>query len=151
LRHKILNKVIDVFTYCACEKSKGHYCAQVFFGMRTEYEFPDIYLDLIRQHGIPSILQRDNAKSKISHCVVSDKCIAIYLFRTEPHRPWQNPPELIGVKVLKSHSQVLSDITDVPYSMWILAQDYLEHAHSLSATGFIGGTKHFPHPDVLLV
>ena len=67
LRHKRLNEVIATDTYFASEKSiEGYYCAQVFFGMtskmlhvagmKTESEFPDVYLDFIRQHGIPFAL-----------------------------------------------------------------------------------------------
>jgi hypothetical protein len=33
---------------------------------KTEFEFADVYLDLIRKCGIPSALQRDNAKSEIT-------------------------------------------------------------------------------------
>jgi hypothetical protein len=32
-----------------------------------------------------------------------------------------------------SHAQVLLDRTDAPDSLWFLAQDYLAHAHNLSA------------------
>jgi hypothetical protein len=32
--------------------------------MKTESESPDLYLDFIRQHGIPSALRRENAKSE---------------------------------------------------------------------------------------
>jgi hypothetical protein len=54
--------------------------------MKTESEFPDAYLDFIRQYGIPSALRRDNAKSEISqrvrqihrNLVISDQWI-------EPH------------------------------------------------------------------
>ena len=81
LRHKRLNEVIATDIYFASEKSiEGYYCAQVFFGMtskmlhvagmKTESEFPDVYLDFIRQHGIPSALQRDNAKSEMSQRVL---------------------------------------------------------------------------------
>jgi hypothetical protein len=66
LRHKRLNEVIATDTYFASERSiEGYYCAQVFFamtskslfvtGMKTESEFPDVYLDFIRQNGIPSV------------------------------------------------------------------------------------------------
>jgi hypothetical protein len=80
LRHKRLNEVIATDTYFSSTKSlEGFYCAQVFFGMtskmlyvagmKTESEFPDVYLDFIRQHGIPSALRRDNAKSEMSQRV----------------------------------------------------------------------------------
>jgi hypothetical protein len=116
LRHKSLNEVIATDTYFASERSlEGYYCAQVFFGMtskslyvpgmKTESEFPDVYLDFIRQNDIPSALRRDNAKSEMSQrvrhihydLVISDQ-------RTEPHSPWQNPAEHNGVKYLKSHA-----------------------------------------------
>jgi hypothetical protein len=67
LRHKRQNDVIATDTYFASERSiEGYHCAQVFFGMtskslfvtgmKTESEFPDVYLDFIRQNGIPSAL-----------------------------------------------------------------------------------------------
>jgi hypothetical protein len=72
-----------------------------------ESEFPDVYLDFIRQHGIPSTLQRNNSKLEISQrdqqiqrdLVISDQW-------TELHSPWQNPLELSGIKYLNSHAQV---------------------------------------------
>jgi hypothetical protein len=33
--------------------------------MKTESEFPDVYLDFIRQHYMQSVLRRDNAKSEM--------------------------------------------------------------------------------------
>jgi hypothetical protein len=38
-------------------------------GMNTESEFAVSYLDFIRKYGIPSALQRDNAKSEMSQRV----------------------------------------------------------------------------------
>ena len=87
----------------------------VVTGMKTESEFPDVYLDFIRQHGIPSALRRDKEKSEMSQRVRQihrDLVIADQL--TEPHSPWQNPAELYGVKYLKSHAQVLLDRTGAP-------------------------------------
>jgi hypothetical protein len=113
---------ILIFLLSSTKSIEGFYCAQVFFGMtsktlyvagmKTESEFPDVYLDFImlRQHGIPSALRRDNAKSEMSQrvrvrqihrdLVISDQW-------TEPHSPWQNSEELNGiyVKYLKSHAQ----------------------------------------------
>jgi hypothetical protein len=62
LRHKRLNEVIATDTYFSSTKSiEGFHCTQVFFGMiskmlyvaamKTESEFPGVYLDFIRQHG----------------------------------------------------------------------------------------------------
>jgi hypothetical protein len=102
--------------------------------MKTESEFPDVYLDFIRQYGIPSALRRDNAKSETSQCVKqihSDLVIAHQW--TEPHSQWQIPAELNGVKYLKSHAKVLLDRTGAPNSAWFLAQDYLAHVYNVSA------------------
>jgi hypothetical protein len=38
-------------------------------GMKTESEFSDVYLDFIRQNGIPFALRRDNTKSEMSQRV----------------------------------------------------------------------------------
>jgi hypothetical protein len=35
----------------------------------TESEFPDVYLDFIRQHGLPYALPRDNTESETSKSV----------------------------------------------------------------------------------
>jgi len=176
LRHKRLNEVIATDTYFASERSlEGYYCAQVFFGMtskslfvagmKTESEFPDVYLDFIRQNGIPSALRRDNAKSEMSQRVRQiHRDLVIADQWTEPHSPWQNPAELNGVKYLKSHAQVLLDRTGAPDSMWFLAQDYLAHVHNLSANRQInwkipqqvsrdprGDTRYLEYCYVLLV
>jgi hypothetical protein len=104
-------------------------------GMKTESEFPDVYLDFIRQHGIPSALRRDNAKNETSQRVCQiHRDLVIADQWTEPHNPWQNPAELNGVKYLKSHAQVLLHRTGAPDTMWFLAQDYLGHIHNLPTT-----------------
>jgi hypothetical protein len=74
LRQKRLNEVIATCTYFDDDRSiEGYYYTQVFFGMISksiyaakinESEFPDVYFDFIRQNGIPSTLQRDNANLK---------------------------------------------------------------------------------------
>jgi hypothetical protein len=80
LKHKRWNEVIATDTYFTSGKSiKGYYYAQVFFGMtsntlfvagmKAESKFPDVKLDFIRQSGIPSALQRDNAKPEMSQRV----------------------------------------------------------------------------------
>jgi hypothetical protein len=80
LQHKRPTEVIATDTYFSSEKSiEEYYCEHVLFGMnskilndaemKTESLFPDIYLDFIRQHGISSALQRDNAKLEMSQRV----------------------------------------------------------------------------------
>jgi hypothetical protein len=145
LRHKRLNEVIATDTYFSNEKSiEGYHCTQVFFGMttkmmyvagmKTESEFADVYLDFIREYGIPSALRRDNAKSEMNQCVKDiHRDLIIANQWTEPHSPWQNPAELNGVKYLKSHAQVFLDRKGALDNLWFLAQDYLSHVHNLSA------------------
>jgi hypothetical protein len=99
LRHKWLNEVIATDTYFANEKSiEGYHCTQVFFGMtskmlyvagmKTESEFADVYLDFIREYGIPSALRRDNAKSEMSQRVKDiHRDLIIADQWTEPHSP----------------------------------------------------------------
>jgi hypothetical protein len=72
-RNKRSNKIIATASYFANENAvEGYYCPQIFYGMtsrillfagmRTESEFPQIYLYFIRQYGILSALQIDNTK-----------------------------------------------------------------------------------------
>jgi hypothetical protein len=130
--------------------------------MKTESEFADVYFDFIRKYGIPSALQRDNAKSEMSQCVKDIYRDLIIAYQsTEPHISWQNPAKLNGVKYLKSHAQVLLDRTGAPDNPWFLAQDYLTHVHNLSANRRLnwkipeqvsrGDTRHIPYADVLSV
>jgi hypothetical protein len=100
LIHKRLNEVIATDTYFSNEKSIGGYhCAQVFFGMtskmlyvagmKTESEFPDVYLDFIRKYGIPSALRRDHSKSEMSQRVKDiHRDLIIADQWTELHIPW---------------------------------------------------------------
>ena len=93
--------MIATETYFASEKSiKGYHCAQVVFGMtskvlfvsglKTESEFSDKNLDFIRQNGIPSALQHENAKSEMSQCIQQIHwAVVISNQWTEPHIPWK--------------------------------------------------------------
>jgi hypothetical protein len=132
-------------------------------GMKTESEFADVYLDFIRKCGIPSTLQRDNAKSEMSQRVKDiPRDLIIADQWTDSRNPWQKPAELNGVKYLESHAQVLLDRSGSPDNLWFLAQDYLANVHKLSANLQLnwkipeqvsreGDTRHIPYPDVLLV
>jgi hypothetical protein len=58
-------------------------------GMKTESEFADIYLDLNRKYGIPSALQRENAKSEMSQYVKDiHRDLIIADQWTEPNSLW---------------------------------------------------------------
>jgi hypothetical protein len=131
-------------------------------GMKTESEFADVYLDFIRKYGIPSALQRDNAKSEMSQRVQDiHRDLIIADQWTEPHCFWQNPAELNGVKYFQSHDQVLLGRTGAPDNLWFLKQDYLAHVHNLSSNSQLnwkipeqvsrGDTRHISYPDVIMV
>jgi hypothetical protein len=84
-------------------------------GMKTESEFADVYLGIIRKYDIPSALRRNNVKSEMSQRVKGiHRDLIIADQWTKPHSPWQNPAELNGVKYLKSHAQVPLDRTGAP-------------------------------------
>ena len=80
LRRKRLNEVIAMDTCFSEIKSiEGHWCSKVFHGcnsrtinvggMRTESEFPHVYQDFLREHGVPHTLRRDNTKSEKSEAI----------------------------------------------------------------------------------
>jgi hypothetical protein len=95
-------------------------------GMKNKSELADVYLDFITNCGITSAIRRDNAKAKSK---MSQRLKEIHrdLINAdqwiEPHSPWENHAEVIGVKDLKSHAQVLLDRTGVPDNLWCRAQD----------------------------
>jgi hypothetical protein len=73
-------------------------------GRKTKSEFPHVHTYFIWQHGIPSALPHDNAKSEMCQRVCQiHRNLVIADQWTEPHSPWQN--------YLKSHDQVLLDRT----------------------------------------
>jgi hypothetical protein len=135
LRHKRLNEVITTDTYFANEKSiEGYYCVKLLFGMfskmiyvagmKPELEFDEVYFDFFRKYGIPSALQRVNAKSEMSQRVKGiHRDLIIADEWTASHSPLQNPVELNSVNYLKSHVQILLDRTGTPDNIWYLRQD----------------------------
>ena len=142
LRYRRLNEVFATDTYFSSVTSvEGYNCSQVFVGltsnlwkvhgMKTESEFPDVYLDFCRNVGIPSALRRDNAKSEKSARVKEiHRELVIADEWTEPHSPWQNPAELRGVKSLKAQTQVLMDRTNTPDHLWFACQEYICEVHN---------------------
>jgi hypothetical protein len=74
-------------------------------GMKTELEFADVYLDFIREYGIPSAFRRDNAKSEMSQRakdIHRDLIIADQW--TEAQITWQKPAKLNCVMYLISNA-----------------------------------------------
>jgi hypothetical protein len=140
----------DLNAFASEMSFEEYYCAPVFFGMtsktlyvsglKTESEFPDVYLDFIRQHGIPSALQHDNSSSESSQRVRQINRDLVFADQlTELHCTWQNPAELNGVNYLKSYAHVLLDRTGRSDSMLFLVLDYL--AYMLPMEGHLKAFK----------
>ena len=151
LRHRRLNEVVATDTYFSSIRSlEGYWCAQVFygctsrrldvFGMKdSDGEFPEAYMDFIRQRGIPSALHCDNAKAQQSERVKRiHRDLVIADRHTEPHSPWQNPAERDGVKYLKSHVEILLNRSGAPPTLWFLAAQYLCDIKNVCADELLG-------------
>ena len=95
-------------------------------GMKLESEFPEIYQDFLRNHGIPHTLRRDNAKSEKSakiRQINRENLIADGW--SEPYHPHQNPVELNCIKYLKNHAAILMERVGAPDNLWLLAFEYI--------------------------
>jgi hypothetical protein len=93
-------------------------------GMNTESEFPDAYLNFIRQHDIPYAIKRDNARPEITQCV---RKIHRDLVLADQ---WTEARSYVRTQ---QNSMVLNICrTGAPVSMWFLAQDNLGYVHNLS-------------------
>ena len=151
LRHRRLNEIIATDTWFSTYPSlEGFNCAQVFYGCtsrrldvygmkHSDGEFPGIYLDFIRQRGIPSALHCDNAKAQQSERVKRiHRDLVIADRHTEPHSPWQNPAERDGVRYLKSHVEILLNRSGCPTNLWFLAAQYLCVIKNVCADELLG-------------
>ena len=84
--------------------NQGHTCSQIFVGLdsdfwatyplKTESANGEALQDYTRTHGCPNIIRTDNTQSELGktwtkHC----RNYVIGTESTEPHHPWQNPPE----------------------------------------------------------
>ena len=107
-------------------------------GMKTESDFPDVYMDHLCQYGLPHTLKRDNAKCEDSERtkVINRKYCISNAF-TEPYHPQHNVSELNGVRFLKSNSKVLMDQTGTPDYLWFLVQKYICEVYNCSANPHI--------------
>ena len=83
--------------------------------MRSKNGFPEVYRDIIKEHGCPSALRRDNAKEEQSEEIMKvHRELFIKDQFTEPYNPQQNLEELRAIKYLKEHSCTLLDRTGAP-------------------------------------
>jgi hypothetical protein len=129
--------------YCNCaDVANGFVNAHIFYGMKTTCiqiyghrpggeGFLMAYKDFIRDHGIPSILRRDNAGEANSDKVkdfnrehlVKDQF-------SEVDNQQQNVCESGGVRWMKAALHVLLDMTGAPVWTWFLAANYLADIHN---------------------
>ena len=139
---QLLMETVAMDTYFAktCALG-GATCAQVFYGvhshminiygMKSERKMPEAYKDFIQDEGIPCILCHDN--SQIHKGVQTTKINWEHFMKDqfmEPNHPQQNPAELLSVKFLEDHSQVLLDWTGAPETCWLMACEYITNVHS---------------------
>jgi hypothetical protein len=129
--------------YAHCKDSGfGYTSAHVFYGMKTTNiqvyghrpggdEVFNCYRDFCRDHGVPSVLQRDNAQELKSNKVLDFN--REHLIRdefSEVENQQQNVVESGGIRWSKSAIHVLLDMTGVPAWTWFLAAAYLADVHN---------------------
>ena len=130
--------------YANCKDSAcGYNSAHVFYGMKTTNiqvyghrpggdGFFNCYRDFCREHGVPSVLRRDNAQELKSNKVL-DFNREHFLIKdefSEVENQQQNVVESGGIRWLKSAIHVLLDMTGAPAWTWFLAATYLADVHN---------------------
>jgi hypothetical protein len=131
------------FTNVVCAIG-GATCAQVcyevkshminVFGMKSESEMPEAYVDFICEEGVPIILHHDNSQIQSGTCIT--KLNHEHFIKDEFTKlgcAQQNQAELRAVKFFKDHSQVLLDCTGAPKNCWLLACEYIADVHNVCA------------------
>ena len=137
-----------MYANCPCLHF-GHTAAQIFMGLKSKRlyahgfkpprNFEKIYRDQIREHGIPSVLRRDNAKDENSEAVADlNREYLVGDQVTEPYHPQQNPVEHTGINWLKQASHVLLDRTGAPDAAWFFAVKYLCDVHEVTYDRALG-------------
>jgi hypothetical protein len=129
--------------YANCpDLAHGFTAAHVFYGMQSTNiqvyghhlggdGFYNSYKDFCREHGIPSVLRRDNAKENKSNKVrdfnrenlVRDEF-------SEVDNQQQNVVESGGIRWLKAATHILLDQTGAPAWAWFLAAVFLADVHN---------------------
>jgi hypothetical protein len=130
-----------LYSNCA-DAGFGYTSAHVFYGMKTTNiqvyghrpggdGFFNCYRDFCRNHGVPSVLRRDNAQELKSNKVLDFN--REHLIRdefSEVENQQQNVVESGGIRWLKSAIHVLLDMTGAPAWTWFLAATYLADVHN---------------------
>jgi len=143
LRYPRLREIIATDSIFSSTPSinEGYNGANVFYGTNSKYvrlypfksesEFPDTYLDFIKDEGIPSVLHSDNAKTITSKKM--EKLHREYNSRwtsTEPHHPTQNPAEIEIINSIKTFGRTIMDLTGAPDNLWWYAWQLYAYTHN---------------------
>ena len=91
-------------------------------GLKSKGEFPQLYKDFMRKHGVPSVLRRDNSKEQNSEQITEiNRERGVKDEFSEPYNPQQNPVELNAVKYVKENVIKLLESTGAPLVFWYFA------------------------------
>ena len=162
--HRLREPVATDTFFANCKSIGGFTCAQVFFGiqsrminvypMRTESDGPHAYEDFLRDEGCPTLLRRDNSKMQTGENFTSiNRHFCIKDGLTEPYHPQQNPAENQAVKWLKSHAQVVMNISGAPEYAWADCMLWIADVHNVVANDSLNlrtpyETRHGSTPDI---
>ena len=101
-----------------CRESK---CIMIE-GFQSKGEFPNLYKDFMRKHGVPSVLRRDNSKEQCSEAIAEiNRERGVKDEFSEPYNPQQNPVELNAIKFIKESVIKLLTSTGAPIGLWYFA------------------------------
>jgi hypothetical protein len=130
---------------------RGYTCGNVytnsigfrkFFPMDSKSQSPASLQSFIQLVGVPPSLHSDNAPEFLAGDF-KKKCrkYDIRQTSTEPHSPWQNKAESLGVKEVKKYGCRLMEETQAPIRLWCFAYEYGADVLCLMATGMfqLGG------------
>ena len=103
-------------------------------GFKENGEFPKMYQDFIREHSVPSIICRDNAKEEASYEVMEiNRKLFIEDQFSEAYNPQQNPVVGMAIRYLKQASHTLMDRTEAPPQLWFYVIKYLCNINNLTS------------------
>ncbi len=123
---------------------KGEQCAQVFYGltshvinvypMKSKKDFLKVYKAIVRDHGAPSILRRDNAKEQQSADVLDfNRDLFVQNQYSEPGYQHQNPFESQAIRYLKQATCITLDRSEAPEEAWFFAAQHVAKIHNMTS------------------
>lgn len=108
-------------------------CIDVY-GMKKEKEIPKVYMDFMREHGVPQVLRRDGAAVQKSAAMMEiNRERHVKDEWSEPHNQQQNPVELNAIRLIKSQLEVLLARCNAPDAAWLDAAQYIANVNNVCA------------------